>query len=856
MSKTPSWKLAAAIGLAVVAAACSKSSSGGSPPASVVSVSVSRTSVIGNGTNAVTVTVSDSAGGAVTVTTTKGAFPGGGKSATVQGAGTLTLTTCSTALDATCPGTAQLTAVSAAGGVGATSFAILSLATACAADCTADAACPTLTCSAAGGTGTCSSTTPSACVVPPTCTPSPAGSTSEVSCSDGIDNDCNAKIDCQDTPCDGQPCKAGSPTFVCSAGACTDLSSGLAIQLAPARTRLPADGTTSTAVVVTVTSGGKPAPSMGVTLTTTLGSFSATGSLLTITGTTGADGTATFAFFSSATPGVASLQALITAVPVIAQVATITIPALGSFQLSPTSVQFPVLGVKGSAWNEFGWVQVQVLDDLGNPYPDGLAVRFELQQLGGATLAEPLTADTATCLAAAGCVGHQGAISSGTGVPDTAGLASTFVYAGTVSGTLRIVATASAGGRTRSVALPTVAVVGAKASGGNLAVVCGPRNVPALAETDCDVSLVEAQFSCEAILKDRFGNVLGRPTQVFFESEAASVGLVATTPAYDPAKDPVSQTGLGTALQIFNTLGNGLPADVAPAAGEPSWNDPLDACGRTTHNPRDGAVTVIAVADGEEAFEDVNGNGVYDVGEPFVDLGEPFVDADDNGQRDAGEWFLDVNGNGVYDGPNGRWDANTKIWTQTRVVYTTAPAGPVASGGGLLGTRWADLATFAGACTASPNPAPFSVNAAVTGPPAVPATSQRYAVVAADRNLNRLAAAAAYAAVVEAPGTVKVAYDGLASYSDETGFFFRSLVCDRTGAGCADRCLATGAALPCLVVPSITGYGCGIASTVTITGADKPSGAEFVDWIVDETYQRFGSGVTWHHVLPLAGTNN
>lgn len=856
MSKTSSWKLAAAVCMAAAAAACSKSDSGSSPPASVVAVSVSRTSVIGNGTNTVTITVSDSTGTAVTVTTTRGTFPGGVQTATVQGAGTLALTTCNTAIDATCSGTAQLTAVSAGGGVGGASFSIQPLAAACAADCTADPACPTLTCTSAGGTGTCSGTTPSACVVAPACTPNPAGSTSEGSCSDGIDNDCNAKIDCLDTVCDGQPCKAGSPTFVCEAGACTDVASGLAIQIAPARTRLPANGTTSTAVVVTVTSGGKPAPSMGITLTTTLGSFSATSTLLTTTGTTGADGTATFAFFSSATPGVATLEAQVTAVPQIAQSATVTVPALGAFQLSPTSVEFPVMGVKGSGWNEFGWVQVQVLDDLGNPYPDGLAVRFELQQLGGATLAEPLTADTATCLAAAGCVGHQGAISSGSGTPDTTGLASTDVYAGTVAGTLPIVATTSAGGRTRSVTLPTVAVVGAKASGENLAVVCGPRNVPALAETDCDVSLVDAQFSCEAILKDRFGNVLGRSTQVFFESEAASVGLVATTAAYDPTKDPVSQADLGTALQIFNTLGNGLPADVAPAAGEPSWNDPADACGRTTHNPRDGAVTVIAVADGEEAFEDANGNGVYDAGEPFVDLGEPFVDANDNGQRDAGEWFLDVNANGAYDGPDGQWNANAKIWAQTRVVYTTAPAGSLPSGGGLLGTRWADLATFAGACTASPIPAPFSVNAAVTGPPAVPATSQSYVVVASDRNLNRLATNTVYSAAVEAPGTVKVAYNGLASYSDQTGFFFRSLVCDRSGANCADRCLATGAALPCLVVPSITGYDCGITSTVTITGADKPSGAEFVDWVVDETYQRFGSGVTYHLPMVLSGTNN
>jgi len=48
-------------------------------------------------------------------------------------------------------------------------------------------------------------------------------------------------------------------------------------------------------------------------------------------------------------------------------------------------------------------------------------------------------------------------------------------------------------------------------------------------------------------------------------------------------------------------------------------------------DPRPGRVTVLAYADGEESFADLNQNNRYDAGEPFEDLGVPFIDNDENG---------------------------------------------------------------------------------------------------------------------------------------------------------------------------------------------------------------------------------
>ncbi len=375
--------------------------------------------------------------------------------------------------------------------------------------------------------------------------------------------------------------------------------------------------------------------------------------------------------------------------------------------------------------------------------------------------------------------------------------------------------------------LSSVAPSGAKASGANFAITCSPRNIPALAEHNCGISLVDAPFTCVAILKDRFNDVLADATPVMFVSETAAVGQIVTTPAYDPTAGGDSQMGLGIAVQGFNTLGSGLPFDVDAdtTAGEPSVVHGLDGCGVRTHNPRDGIVTIIAIADGEEAFWDVNGDGSYEVGEPFVDLGEPFVDQNDNGKYDVGEWFLDVDGNKAWTPPNGVWNASTKIWTQTVVVYT-GEAATLDSGAKVLGTRFAG-SDFFDACIATSVAAPFDVASAVTA-----ATSESYVVVASDMNLNFLNAGTKYSVLRVPDDTpVELQYYGRDAYTDWLGFFYRYWPCDKNGV-CASQCRATGAAAPCTMKPSISNFECGVAAPLAITGGSEP-GAGAVEWRVD-----------------------
>lgn len=835
--------LAVALSSVAALAACnsSKSEPTSSVPPASVALTVSATTVIADGTSTVTVGFTNTGGGSATITTTLGTFQSTGTSSvtTSSASGTVTLVTCSG-----CAGTATVT-MTASAGTASKSVAFVTRSAACQTSCSADSNCNGLSCAlSGGGTGVCAS---GICTSGSACTANPAGATTETSCSDGIDNDCNGVKDCGESSCDGQPCKVGAPTFVCKAGACTDLTSGLALTVTPARTRLPATGTASTDVAVTVTYLTDPAANLTVSVSLSDGTL---GTIAPASAVTGSDGTAHFTFSGAAATGTETVTARIAAIPTVSASATITLPRLASLRLvtgSGGSAQYEVMGAKGSGWQDLGWLKVQAVDDLGLPYPDGLPVRFEHHQLGlganASTLGIPLTPDTATCLAAQQCVGYEAVTASTGGAPDSAGVAQAWLYSGTVAGTLPVTATASAAGASFTILLPTVAVVGAKASGSNFSVVCSPRNVPALAETDCSVSLVDAPFTCEAILKDRFQNVLGRATQVVFESEAGSVGQIVSTPAYDPTT--TDQAGLGLAVQTFQTLGNGLPFDVAPLAGLAPYAEPavvhgLDGCGLRTHNPRDGVVTVIAVADGEEAFFDANGNGSYDAGEPFVDLGEPFVDQNDDGVWEPGEWFLDLDGNGTWTGPNGRWDANTKIWTQTFVVYTGTSAALVDSGGALMGTRIVDPSAFVDACVSTAPPTPFDVLYATT---VHPATSQPYVLVASDQNFNFLQAGAGYAVdQIPSDADLTLDYFGLPSHADEVGMSWQYWPCAQDGT-CASQCRATGANAPCVMRPVFTAFSCGYATSFSVTGGSKPA-ASTVRWDVTVPYDRYGSSVT------------
>ncbi len=389
-----------------------------------------------------------------------------------------------------------------------------------------------------------------------------------------------------------------------------------------------------------------------------------------------------------------------------------------------------VLGAFGSGYQEEAALVFQVFKADGTKYP-GIAVAFTHTSAGGSFIGDTPDCETDALTGVTTCAAR--------GVTDSDGRVGVVLHSGRSYSILTVRAGATAGGVSRSLVAGGFAVVGAKPSGAHLSLDCDFHNVPALTHHDCAYSNYCSGLGladiCILKMADRHGIAIGVPTYAQFEAEAGAVPPSTVSIAYDQTRSAADQTNLGHAVGYLESCNSPLPIDVAPLPGEPSASADW-GCGVRTVNPRDGLVTMIAMVRGEEGFADVNLNGRYDPGEPFIDEGEPYVDANDNGERDATEWFLDLNGDGAYTGPNGVWNSDTVIWTQTRVLYTGYP---VALGNGLF-------SHFDPA-------APWEVKA---GPPP---TTAFYSFYFTDENLNPLTSIATYAASSEA-GNVTVNLSG------------------------------------------------------------------------------------------------
>jgi hypothetical protein len=704
----------------------------------------------------------------------------------------------------------------------------------------------------------------------------PGGATTEAVCDDRLDDDCNGRTDCEEAACASVACDPANPQNVCISGTCSDPVTQYGVTVVPARTRLPAQPGATTDVEVTVTFQGQARPGVPVTLAVA----PALGTITTAQPqTTNQFGKVTVQFQASGPVGAAVVTATVD-LPAPSSdpsgSATIDMPGIGEIRLlTEDGVQYPVMGVRTSGWQEQNLLQVEVVDVNQLPYPAGLDVTFRHNLLGASTLSSPLPAD-ATCPAAS-CVRSRVQT-------DAQGIARVSLYSGTVAGTMRVSASASTGSppATRAFELPAIAAIGAKANAGHFSLVCDTLNVPALAETTCHVSLIQAPFNCVALLKDRYNNVLGRSTTVSFMSEAGSVGQPSTTPEYDPAQPPTGQGDLGTGATIINTLGGKLPKDVTAVAGEASYSRPTDVCGVSERSPRDGLVTVVAWTPGEEDFFDENGNGVFDGNDVFIDLPEPFVDYDDDDVRDADEPFIDTDADGVWDPPNGQWDANTNVWTKTVVVYTGMPAFLRVAAGDQL-SRWMESAD-AGAYPAATPAASFAVRPEFPPDPFVdcngnsvrdllaietftdtnqngtyepgvdtladcngnglldagpvpesftdltgngynagiiPPTSESFVVSGSDVNLNRLSAGTTYAVEQPEGTTFELQYSGQASLPDRLGLGYAFRPCLASApATCALDCstISTPASRVCVLRTALQGFSYGYTAGVTIVG--------------------------------------
>lgn len=88
--------------------------------------------------------------------------------------------------------------------------------------------------------------------------------------------------------------------------------------------------------------------------------------------------------------------------------------------------------------------------------------------------------------------------------------------------------------------------------------------------------------------------------------------------------------------------------------------------------PSNGRVTVVAYAQGEESFDDQNGDSVYTLagdGPNFQDLGPVFVDKNENSIMDTGEYLVGSTADGI-------WSGNTYVWTSEVFTLSNSAVSP------------------------------------------------------------------------------------------------------------------------------------------------------------------------------------
>ena len=365
-------------------------------------------------------------------------------------------------------------------------------------------------------------------------------------------------------------------------------------------------------IVVTVTdsTGTTTAPDgTKVTFTTSSGQISPQA--------TTAGGKALATFTAGSTPGTATIIATSGTVPSGPVVIKINLPETGGILFVSATPQ--TIGVKGSGQGTHAVILFLVTDNKGNPVGAGRNVDFamggpsggKLPANGGEFIGDeddtPKTASAST---------------------DINGRVKVNLNSGAVTGVVSITAsiTEAIGTTTtmitRSTTAPAVSIGGGVVDARHFGIAASVLNLPA---TYTDIT-----SKITAYLGDRVGNFnILRDTSVSFYTEAGLIDTSATA----------SSDGIASVIFRTNT------------------SNPFQVAALSPPNPLNGHVTVLATVIGQESFDDLDGNGLYNPGEPFINLPEPFIDRNSNGVYDAtGEFYIDADDNNSYSGSNGVWD--------------------------------------------------------------------------------------------------------------------------------------------------------------------------------------------------------
>ncbi len=187
--------------------------------------------------------------------------------------------------------------------------------------------------------------------------------------------------------------------------------------------------------------------------------------------------------------------------------------------------------------------------------------------------------------------------------------------------------------------------------------------------------------------QDPLGSLPTGAAQLFVAADPGSILVVSEAGVCSPVTATISAAPTdalgrvlnpGTPVAFFVEAGRGSVQGAALVGTNGSADAQFHSlCPQDLNNPIDVAAAVVT----REPFDDVNGNGRWDAGEPFTDLpSEAFLDGNGNNlyEPQLGEFLIaDADGDGQYDpGSNGTYDARVVLVGKTVIVPRSAEAPP------------------------------------------------------------------------------------------------------------------------------------------------------------------------------------
>lgn len=357
------------------------------------------------------------------------------------------------------------------------------------------------------------------------------------------------------------------------------------------------DGTTSVSVTVKDANGAiYTALDVDVVFTSTqatLGKATIDSPVRTV------NGVATSTYHALTFSGTDSITASIAGSSVTSTISVNSLAASAISFVSASPVNIGLKGMGGAGIQETSRVTFKVIDTAGQP-KSNQQVDFALNTtVGGMTL----SSDSASSL--------------------NDGTVSVFVQAGTIATPVRVTATLRGTTPLLSTQSDQLVVSTGVPSQDGFSISIETLN-PEAWNTDGVIDKVTARLS------DHFHNPVPNGTAVYFTTSGGSIQPSCTTVAGACSVNWTSQEPRPIAPGSFSGL-------------------------KSTGAKQDGRAVILAYAVGEEAFLDINGNGVADVGE-FTDTSEAFRDDDESNTRNAGETFIDFNSDFAFGSPDGKYN--------------------------------------------------------------------------------------------------------------------------------------------------------------------------------------------------------